>query len=433
MGRREVPSIESEDSSDDYQPRLEVKIQNIHELVAKMDETKIPWRSSWSMFVHEDGLCVYKMGSNDNFRDVYMSFKIVIDQELRVSIYKENVRASIHELDWVLQDSKLEYLSQFWKLLDYYFIEPDIMEENSSNQAPSHAFESPQSEATSSCPVEVKKVQNPAIHQTRPKKPTMAHTTSDSGTSNKKVKSGPNRKCSAKCPKCLKKINGGIGVAAHLSKCNAASKPLRKRKIFKSVCWECNKKFKTKSSCAEHLAAVHNFHIKDPENFCFKCKKVPIEGIRTHSQLHNCKFKCSMVRNSRKIHRAPDLSSFSSSSVTNPSEPKKLSKSTCRACTRRKIVSSAISALPLLLVKVISKHIRCRCMAWETSSYFATIATKVSWKEGNWQSTSSLTRNFDSFPAAAARKPINAKMILMSITSATTFPISLSNLTFPDA
>lgn len=83
-------------------------------------------KKKWRTFEQPDGVCFYRLARDRNFKNVTMSFKILITRNMLVSIYKNENEADIRELNWLMENAKLESWSQFHSLVDYYGAEPDL-------------------------------------------------------------------------------------------------------------------------------------------------------------------------------------------------------------------------------------------------------------------------------------------------------------------
>lgn len=82
----------------------------------------------WNIFTQPDGICLYRLASTDgNFSNVNMSFKILVNKNLRVKIFRNECEASSEELQWSLKDCKLKSWSQFESIIDNYRHEPEVM------------------------------------------------------------------------------------------------------------------------------------------------------------------------------------------------------------------------------------------------------------------------------------------------------------------
>lgn len=55
-----------------------------------------------------------------------MSFKILVSKEMHVIIYKNEIQADNRELNWIFEETKMKFWSQFYRLLEYYQSEPNI-------------------------------------------------------------------------------------------------------------------------------------------------------------------------------------------------------------------------------------------------------------------------------------------------------------------
>lgn len=85
-----------------------------------------PWKEHWQIFEQHDGICFYRLSRDEYFSNVIMSFKILVNKDMRVVIFKNESEAASEELNWVLKVSRLENWGQFYRLLEYYSTEPPI-------------------------------------------------------------------------------------------------------------------------------------------------------------------------------------------------------------------------------------------------------------------------------------------------------------------
>lgn len=90
-----------------------------------------PWKEHWSIFEQHDGICFYRLSRDEYFRNVTMAFKILVDKDMNVLIYKNEVEADSTELSWILKLSKLRLWSQFYRLMGYYQKEPEVIFQSS--------------------------------------------------------------------------------------------------------------------------------------------------------------------------------------------------------------------------------------------------------------------------------------------------------------
>lgn len=94
--------------------------------VASSDEQET-WREYWNIFEEADLICFYHLSRDVYSNSITISFKILVDAHMRVTIFRNEIQADSKELDWVTKDSTLKYWSQFSRLLDYYQTAPDIL------------------------------------------------------------------------------------------------------------------------------------------------------------------------------------------------------------------------------------------------------------------------------------------------------------------
>lgn len=82
------------------------------------------WETNWNIYKQKNGVCFYRLKSDEKFNNVTMSYKILFSEDMRVKIYENESEADITELNWILNHSKLELWSQFHNMLDFYQTEP---------------------------------------------------------------------------------------------------------------------------------------------------------------------------------------------------------------------------------------------------------------------------------------------------------------------
>lgn len=102
------------------------RIYGFSEFALRLTSTKVSWKGNWKLFEQPDGVCLYRLRRDENFKNVTMSFKILINSEMLVSMYQNEDEASVAELNWILKDSKLELWSQFLNLASHYQTEPEV-------------------------------------------------------------------------------------------------------------------------------------------------------------------------------------------------------------------------------------------------------------------------------------------------------------------
>lgn len=100
------------------------KIDNFDEFVEGLEDFQSI--ESWNIFIHPFGVCLYRLSTNDDFENVCISFKILINKNMLVKVFNASVEASNDELNWLLKDPQLRYWSQFSSIIDHYHNEPEI-------------------------------------------------------------------------------------------------------------------------------------------------------------------------------------------------------------------------------------------------------------------------------------------------------------------
>lgn len=100
------------------------RIQNFEDLCAALKKMTFP---NWNLFNQTDGICFFRLNVDDNFDDVNFAMKILINREMKVKIYANDMEAKNEELDWILKECHLQLWSQFEAILDNYQQETDIL------------------------------------------------------------------------------------------------------------------------------------------------------------------------------------------------------------------------------------------------------------------------------------------------------------------
>jgi hypothetical protein len=128
----------------------EDRLSSFNEFLQRFSSSKLSLKESWNIYEQPDGVCLYHLKSEENFCNITMSFKILINNKLLVSIYHNENEADIKELNWILKNSKLEFWSQFLNLANHYQTEP-IVELGCPKQLLKHALHSLNKISQTSC------------------------------------------------------------------------------------------------------------------------------------------------------------------------------------------------------------------------------------------------------------------------------------------
>lgn len=95
-------------------------------MIGLKSQKQSSWKPHWNIFEQQDGVCFYRLSRDKYFRNVTMSFKILVNNDMKMTMYKNEVEADHSELNWILKHSQLEHWSQFHRLMEYYQQEPRI-------------------------------------------------------------------------------------------------------------------------------------------------------------------------------------------------------------------------------------------------------------------------------------------------------------------
>lgn len=120
------------------------------------------YESNWNVFKQPNGVCFYHLKNDESFRDVTMSFKIIVNTNLHLVIHDSNNEADVTELNWILKNAELELWSQFHNILDYYQTEPRIQPITSESYHIQQALDSLEKIESS---LEIDSILDPIKHQ----------------------------------------------------------------------------------------------------------------------------------------------------------------------------------------------------------------------------------------------------------------------------
>lgn len=101
-------------------------------LVEGLNERK-QFLKSWNIFSQPEGVCFYRLKSCELFNDVKMFLKILVNKQLQVKVYCNQIATMSEDLDWLLKGSCLRDWSQFDRLLKYYEMRNSFQENKSYN------------------------------------------------------------------------------------------------------------------------------------------------------------------------------------------------------------------------------------------------------------------------------------------------------------
>ena len=116
-------------------------INSFEEFSEGLDEMSEIICENWNIYTHPEGICFYHLSNDQNFNDVNMSFKILINNNMRVKMFNNGTEASEEELKWVLTDSHLLYWAQLEKILGKYQNEPEVIRKNQPTKCLHNALE----------------------------------------------------------------------------------------------------------------------------------------------------------------------------------------------------------------------------------------------------------------------------------------------------
>lgn len=119
-------------------PKTRTKTRNRVNNIREFDQLKeglesqdhFWWKENWNIFIQSDGICFYRLFRNEDFDDVNISFKILVNKNMQVSLRNEKGASEDIELDWILKQTKLEMWSQLNEILDFYQSEPELQLKN---------------------------------------------------------------------------------------------------------------------------------------------------------------------------------------------------------------------------------------------------------------------------------------------------------------
>ena len=99
------------------------RIENFKELRDVLISKKYP---DWNLFNQPNGICFFRLNSDENFDDVNFAMKILINKEMKVKIFANDLEAKNEELNWILKECHLQLWSQFEAILNNYKQETEM-------------------------------------------------------------------------------------------------------------------------------------------------------------------------------------------------------------------------------------------------------------------------------------------------------------------
>lgn len=131
-----VLSAQSEDFIDN-----EDIFRSFENFTKSVDELPEELSKHWNIFTHPAGICFYRISTDENLNDLQISFKIIVNTNLRVRIFSLGSEASSKELQWILKDNQLLFWSQLKRILEYYRTEPEVLRVNQPEKYLQNALE----------------------------------------------------------------------------------------------------------------------------------------------------------------------------------------------------------------------------------------------------------------------------------------------------
>lgn len=95
----------------------------------------------WHIYMKADGVCLYRLNSDEDFSEVEMTFKILINKHMRMKLCSKISESDTEELNWILKDCHLQSWSQLIDILAHYQQEPEIISKNQPKKYLRKAYE----------------------------------------------------------------------------------------------------------------------------------------------------------------------------------------------------------------------------------------------------------------------------------------------------
>ena len=92
-------------------------VYGFEDFCAKLDEFLQNSVADWNVYVHSDGVCFYHLEPKDDFADVNLSLKIVIDKKMKIRLYKFDSEVYIDELKDTVSDGILKTWDQLTDII----------------------------------------------------------------------------------------------------------------------------------------------------------------------------------------------------------------------------------------------------------------------------------------------------------------------------
>ena len=117
--RRLLKDSDDQKSKDQIKPKngKNDRIDNFQDLCDVLNSKNFP---KWNLYIQPNGICLFRLNCDDNFNDVNFAMKILINRDMNVKIYSNEMEAKNEELDWILNECHLQLWSQFEAILDKY-------------------------------------------------------------------------------------------------------------------------------------------------------------------------------------------------------------------------------------------------------------------------------------------------------------------------
>lgn len=333
---------------------IEDPIEGLDELCEGIDELQKSLLTDWNVFSNSEGICFYHLASkDDDFSDLTMSFKILINRNLKIRVFQNDLEASREELG----DASLQSWSQLSDLLTKYQPEPSIeilrdpcMFLRKAHNALELVTNEELRQELDFIKIQIQNLYNQAENivddylyqdvieeEFIEEEVHLKEEVSGEGgdyleevPTLQSVSASQSRvdRATFQCQYCAVKLLSAKGLRSHEEKCTFLGTTStataqtdeesmmyddhtelqecvevddlqspsilseRKKRSYRYPCPECSRNFITKLQAAQHLLDKHDIEVKNVKNFCFECN-AEFDDYINHVRLHSCNYTCN--------------------------------------------------------------------------------------------------------------------------------------------
>lgn len=116
-------------------------VSSFTQFLEGVEEMQASIIENWNIYIHHEGVCFYRLSSDENFTDIYVTSKLLVNKHMNVKVYCNDQESSHVEFEPLLKDCHLETWSEFKNLLRIYQDDPQIVAKNDPVKSLKKAFE----------------------------------------------------------------------------------------------------------------------------------------------------------------------------------------------------------------------------------------------------------------------------------------------------